>query len=357
MLTVAVMPCLNEADVVRDAIGSLLQPIGEDGCETIVIVVDNGSSDGTLDVLADISRSHPGRLRIEAEGERGYVPPRRRGVAVAAQLASEMGVAERDVLVLQADADTVYRSGYATAMSRAASQAEGVILEGSIRRPPAFELEHPLYVEAERTVDAAIEPLEAADEDDVVVDDKVCAYRLSDYMAWGGLFEEWSDAGDAIHAETTRMFVRARLRHGVSKVRVNPAGAFPSRRRVFENARYHFATLGFPRERTWGDRLKRGWSPLGVDAFARAVLDGGEEMAVRLRACHLLALFRFLPAVILDATATDAPLLNEPDVAAALTVIPRRGATILAEQPALAILDVLGLIDTRPDLFGPVAVG
>lgn len=351
MLTFAVMPCLNEVDFVGEAVRSLLQSPGDDGPVPTVIVVDNGSTDGTLDVLAEMARCDPARIRVENESERGYVPPRRRGVAVAARIAGEMGVPPHNVLILQADADTTYRSGYVGAMRCAAAGAEGSILEGSIRRPPSFEADHPLYVMAERTVDSAVEPLEAADEDDVVVDDKVCAYRLSDYVAWGGLFEEWSDAGDPIHAETTRMFIRARLRGGTPKVRVNPAGAFPSRRRVLENARYHFATLGFPRERAWIDRMGFSWSVPDVDIFAQAVLDGDEPQAVELRVHHLLALFRFLPAVILDATGSDAALLGEPDVAAMLALLPRRGGAALAERPALAILDVLGLIGSHPEIF------
>lgn len=351
MLTFAVMPCLNEAELVGDAVASLLSPVAAGAAETVVVVVDNGSTDGTMDILGDLAVRHPGRVRVATETQRGYVPPRRRGVAAVAAISDELGVPHRDILVMQADADTVYRPGYADAMRGAALGAEGAILEGSTRRPATFETAHPGYVAAERAVDADIEPLEAADEDDVVVDDKVCAYRLSDYVAWGGLFEEFSAAGDPIHAETTRMFIRARLRSGVAKIRVNPAGAFPSRRRVFEDPRYHFSTLGFPRERSWARRWTEGAAPQDVDAFARAAINGGEEEAVRLRRSHLLALFRYLPAVILEAAGSDASLLGQSDVVAALSLLPKRGRDHLAERPSLAILDVLSLIEDHPELF------
>lgn len=351
MLTFVVMPCLNEAEFVGDAVASLLSPAADGASETVIVVVDNGSTDGTRDILTDLARRHPGRVRVETESKRGYVPPRRRGVTAVAGIADDLGIPHREILVMQADADTLYRQGYAEAMRNAALTAEGAILEGSIRRPAAFEAAHPSYVAAERAVDAAIESLEVADEDDVVVDDKVCAYRLSDYISWGGLFEESSAVGDPIHAETTRMFIRARLRSGVAKVRVNPAGAFPSRRRVLEDPRYHFSTLGFPRERSWVRHRTNATAPLDVDTFARAVIEGEEDEAVRLRRSHLLALFRYLPAVVLDAAGSQTSLLSQPDVVAALSLLPRRGRDRLAERPSLAIIDVLGLIDDHPKLF------
>lgn len=352
VLTFVVMPCLDEERYVGSAVASLLDSGNRTSRETRVVVVDNGSTDGTLDVLNELGRRYPNQLTVASEAERGYVPPRRTGVARAAALAEAGGVLPRDVLVLQADADTDYRPGYVAAMEAAAANAgEGVLLEGATRRPANFVQTHPAYVLAERATDRTLEALEVADEDDVVVDDKVCAYRLSDYLRWGGLFEEVDDVGDQIHAETMRMFIRARLLSGARKIRVNPAGAEPSRRKILEDPRYHFATMGFPRERSWAARTKARWQTVGVKEFADSVLSGGEPEAVRLRRAHLLALFRFLPSVI---TTLDGGMCSsrlERDVQAALALLPCRAVHECAQRPGRTIMDVLGLIDRHLELF------
>lgn len=351
MLTFIVMPCFNEALYVEQAIVSLLGPGESSSAGAHLVAVDNGSTDDTLPILEAIRRRHPERVHIVEEPLRGFVPPRRSGVRAVTQLSAGMALTPRDILVVQADADTVYGSGYVAAMEAAARNVEGVILEGATRRPAEFAIAHADYVAAERLVDTALEHLEAADEDDVVVDDKICAYRLSDYLQWGGLFEETDEVGDPIHAETTRMFIRAKLAMGARKLRVNPAGAASSRRRVIDDPRYQFATMGYPRERSWHARVTSQWAPVGVDDFGKSVLSGNEEYAVQLRRAHLLALFRFLPALILTAASEDSELLRQPDVETALAHIPSRSSSELSERPGLAIMDVLRLVDSQPELF------
>lgn len=354
MLTYVVMPCLDEADLIEGAIASLGFGGGSAPPDAHFVAVDNGSSDGTLDILARLQDRDPSRIHLFHERERGFVPPRRRGVAAAHELAGAAGADPAAVLVLQADADTIYKPGYVAAM-RAAVQ-RGVMLEGATRRPPDFEAAHPGYVAAERLVDAEVEPLQAADEDEVVVDDKVCGFLLEDYLLWGGLFEEVAPSGDGVHAETTRMFIRAKLRHSARKIRVNPAGAASSRRRVADDPWLHYATVGFPREASWlrihGRRQQTTGSD--IDAFAERVLRGGEPEAVRLRRAHQLTLFRYLPALV-DSLSPQFNNLGAPgDVTAVLAALPPRSAHEVATSPSLALMDVLSLIDVQPDLLaGP----
>lgn len=356
MLTYVVMPCLDEADLIESAIASLGFGGGAAPPNAHLILVDNGSSDGTLEILARLRSRDPSRIHLFDERERGFVPPRRRGVAAARELAGAAGADPATVLVLQADADTIYKAGYVAAM-RAAAQ-RGVMLEGATRRPSDFEAAHPGYVAAERVVDAEVEPLQAADKDEVVVDDKVCGFLLADYLLWGGLFEEVAPSGDRIHAETTRMFVRAKLRHSARKIRVNPAGAASSRRRVADDPWLHFATVGFPREASW--RRSRGQggqtTDSDIDAFAERVLRGGEPEAVRLRRAHQLTLFRYLPALV-DSLSPQSNKLEAPgDVSAVLAALPPRNADEVATSPSLALVDVLSLIDVQPDLLaGPAS--
>ena len=354
MLTFVVMPCLNEAGHVAAAAASLGFAGGtEPPRDAELLLVDNGSTDGTPEILQRIARASPGAVRALSEPVRGYVPPRHRGVVEAAASARARGVEPRDVLVLQADADTAYKPGYVAAMRAAVAGHESVMLEGATRRPSDFEADHPDYVRAERQADGGVEALEGLDEDEVVVDDKACGYRLSDYLAWGGLFEERSERGEQIHAETTRLFMRARLGSGARKLRVNPAGAASSRRRVIEDPWLQFATSGFPRERSWADR----WTGLrrpgrDVDEFARAVLAGEEPDAAFLRRAHANALFRVLPILVARALGSEDRANAPADVATALRALPARSAADIAARPGRTLAEVLALIDTRPDLFG-----
>lgn len=354
MLTYVVMPCLDEADLIEGAITSLGFGGAAATPDAHLVAVDNGSSDGTLDILTRLRDRDPSRIHLFHERKRGFVPPRSCGVAAARELASAAGVDPATVLILQADADTIYKAGYVEAM-RAAVQ-RGVMLEGATRRPPDFEAAHRGYVAAERLIDAEVEPLQAADEDEVVVDDKVCGFLLADYLLWGGLFEEVGPSDDLIHAETTRMFIRAKLRHSARKIRVNPAGAASSRRRVADDPWLHYATAGFPREASWRQsrEQEKQTTALDIDVFAERVLRGNEPEAVRLRRAHQMALFRYLPALV-DSLGRQSSNPEAPgDVAAVLAALPRRSGNEVASSPSLALMDVLSLIDVQPDLLtGP----
>lgn len=353
MLIVVVMPCLDEAAHVRDTIASLgflnaAPPVPN----AHLVVVDNGSTDGTLELLERVRATSPSSVHVVTEAERGYVPPRARGVREAERLARDRGVGADETLILQVDADTTYRDGYVATMRRAAAEGRGVMLEGSTKPPPDFAERHPYYVAAQRIVDDRIEWLDARDEDEVVLDDKVCGYRLADYLEWGGLFLESSPMGDSIHAETTRMFIRARLRCGARKVRVNPAGAMPSRRRIAEEPMLQYATAGFPREASWIERWRRAdASSSDLDIFARRVLDGHEPEAVRLRAAHQLVLFRHLPALVAVADETVNLIDLPADVQRVLraSAIPTRMQ--MSDRPGVVITTLLGLIDSAPELF------
>lgn len=356
MLTFVVIPCLNEANLIEQTVSSLGFSAGDVAPpDTHLIVVDNGSTDSTPLILERMRRSSPARFHLFAEAERGYVPPRRKGVTAAETLARTMGARLESVLILQADADTIYKQGYVEAMQMVAKVHIGIVLEGATRQPPGFKETHPAYVAAERMVDDKIEQFDAPDEDEVVVDDKVCGYRLLDYLSWGGLFDEVSVTGDHIHAETTRMFIRAKLMHGARKVRVNPAGAASSRRKINDNPWLHYATVGFPREAAWVGEQSKRTSPdrrhLEIDAFAELVLQGRSPDAVYLRRAHQLALFRYLPAriasVLNPAVASKLP----EDVAQVLAALEPTSREDLARAPGLALIELLQLIDTRPMLF------
>ena len=350
-----VIPCLNEEGYLTLAAASL--GFGERAAaaadDVLLILVDNGSTDGTIalmDAIAAASRS--GAVHVVSEPERGYVPPRRRGVALAAQIADQRGIPADRLLILQADADTVYWPDYAQWMWERLEGRRGLLLEGALRRSEEFDAEHPEYRALERLIDDELERDAVEDADDVVVDDKACGYLLADYLAWGGHFREFERDGSEIHAETTRMFIRAHLCHGVEKLRVNPAQATASRRRIVEDPALHFATMGFPREAAWIARWReRHPATRSVDEFARDPDHPEVREACFYRRAHEIALFELLPSLVAR-TARSGPHGHAgATVEQLLSLLPDFSAEELAASPARAITAVLDMIERHSDEF------
>lgn len=349
------MPCLNEAATVEEAASSL--GFGSNAsaaaADVHLVLVDNGSSDGTQDVMARIQRaSRPGSVVILEEPERGYVPPRRRGAMFVRRLADQAGQKPEQWLVLQADADTTYLPGYAQWMQQFLGSRTNVLLEGAVKRDASFDAAHPNYRELERSVDTSLEESPVPDEDEIVVDDKTCGYLLSDYLRWGGHFREYDRAGSEIHAETTRLLLRARLAHGATKVRVNPAQAIPSRRRILEDPALHFATAGFPREEGWVRRW-RDRHPIrrSVDEFASDALDPEVTEACFYRNAHEIVLFWLLPAIVGRARDGEDFIAPNGYVARLLELAPQFNAEGLAHSPGAALAAVFETIEAHPEAF------
>ncbi|MDP2182377.1 MAG: glycosyltransferase family A protein [Actinomycetota bacterium] len=322
-----VIPCLNE----QDHIATTLRSLGFGGPppppETDLILVDNGSTDLTWAVLGDfIEAGPPGRIHRIVEPIRGFVPPRHAGVRYAADLARQRGQSASNVLILQGDADTVYLPDYVSRMRAAARP--NALMEGAIGRRRDSEEVPQSYRELELRVDAVIRDLEVDDDQETLVDDKVCGYRLSDYEAWGGLVSEYCADGSEIHAETTRMFLRARARANAERQRVDGAGALTSSRRIWEDPALYFSTAGFPRERSWveGFRSRAGihGGPAVEVGASRSVAN---NEAIRYRIGHSLVLFAILPRLV-------ARMLDKPRPA------PHALREVLAECEALTPEDL-----------------
>ncbi len=349
-----VMPCLNEEALVEASAASIgfgasASPAAAD---VFLVLVDNGSTDGTLDRIGGIaSGSREGSVAIIEEPERGYVPPRRRGTVFVEQLAATMGEPPENWLVLQADADTTYLPGYAQWMQQFLGSRRNVLLEGAVKRDAEFDAAYPEYRMLELSVDSALETFAVPDEDEVIVDDKTCGFLLSDYLQWGGHFREYEAGGTEIHAETTRLLLRARLAHGAAKIRVNPAQAIPSRRRIREDPALHFATAGFPRENSWLQRWRARHPRLrNIADFASDPADPEVVEACFYRRAHEIALFWLLPWVVRRAR-EDLGAPPSTFVAELLENLPQFKADKLAASPGAALEAVLGMIDERPAAF------
>ncbi|MEZ5959782.1 MAG: glycosyltransferase [Hyphomonadaceae bacterium] len=300
-----VMPCLNEEADLLNTCRSLGFGNGRPApADATLILVDNGSEDSTRRVMEFVQiNSPPGAVVLESESERGYVPPRHKGTLSAKVAANNAGVREADVLIVQADADTQYAPNYISAMCQAAANARrGALIEATSLPTPEFAAAHPGYFALCDAADASVGSALVDHDDDVIVGDSVAAFWLSDYLAWGGHVREFDDAGDEVHAETSRLYVRGRLR-GAVRVKVHSATAHPSRRKLIQNPGLFFASAGFPRERAWRDRWQHAMpqvKSMSIFEAANAAQELATEVAVR--QLHMLALFRVLPDAVAVAT-------------------------------------------------------
>lgn len=113
-------------------------------------------------------------------------------------------------------------------MVSACSCTGGQILEGSALTSREFNAQFPAFGQLCREVDAGMEDWFAPEGQQVVVDDKVCAFLLADYCAWGGHQHDLDGGGQPVYAETTRLFMRPRHIGGVWRDRVEGAEPLPS---------------------------------------------------------------------------------------------------------------------------------
>ena len=79
-LVSVIMPCYNAAPFVQQAVHSAL---GQSYAEVELIVVDDGSTDGSVEILEKLAAEHPDRIRLLFQGRMGPFPARNRGLRVA----------------------------------------------------------------------------------------------------------------------------------------------------------------------------------------------------------------------------------------------------------------------------------
>jgi glycosyltransferase involved in cell wall biosynthesis len=327
-----VIPMLNEEDTIADTCSSL--GVFRSAPERHFLLVDNGSTDRTLAIADGIRAKAAHPVEIVRERERGHVPARRTGCRVARERAQMRLWPLEDVIVCQADADTIYDDSYLAQMTTAMAAGTGSMYEGrSVLRggnDTAAVVQR--YLAACLQTDEQVENCFAAEADDVVVDDKVVAYYLSDYFRWGEHQREYCSRGDELLAETTRLYMRARAR-GASRIYVNNAVAQHSTRRIVAEEWMHFASAGFPRETSWRRRHENHVAPADLtnDTYAGSI---------RLR--HLIGLFALLPAHV--AVALGA--LKHDRFSA---LVPSRTLAELHSAPGVLLQDVLEAIDQRGD--------
>jgi glycosyltransferase involved in cell wall biosynthesis len=338
-----VLPFLNEKDLLLSTCASL----GFDGRQhptsAVLFLVDNGSDDGSEVAAAELQRqSALGAVHYVRAQERGHAPARAEGNVAVLSWAKRQGLAFRDVLVLQADADTIYSPGYVDTMRAAAVEAPpDALIESIVGYPNAFVCEHSSYFDAVAANDTALQTLYASDAHDCLVDDKAVGYRLDSYLSWSGHRREYQ-SNEEILAETTRLFIAARIAGSV-RVRVDGAQVAHSPRRLLAEPSLHTACGGFPRGDSWRKRwLKEQVAEAHLDRLGD---DGAREWsrAWNERRKHLIALLGVLPEQIRRATADVEPRTRlERFVAKSL---PQRTRSQIFAAPGLVVADALTCVD------------
>lgn len=345
MTTFVVVPCLNEELTLPSTCASLgFGYRKQHPDDTVLVLVDNGSSDETREQMSRIAgESEANSVLLGLEPVRGYAPPRRRGVQLALDHALAQTNSLESSLVIQADADTIYQPGYVEQLREAAMSYRNALFHGRTVLPSDFRNAHSAYAELSYRADVQVDRLCVAENEQVIVDDKVCAYWLGDYLAWGGHTQEFDQCGDEIHAETTRMFMRAktlggRLRH------VDGAIAEPSRRKVLVEPALHYSTDGFPRGSHWSDKWRDAY---GIDTFDRILTEPAVmKNTTALRQAHEIILFGALPCAVGRAIGQVIPS-HDSLLAPLIALLPSPKAQDLFHNPGRVLSAALDVVDTR----------
>lgn len=344
-----VLPFLNEKDSLSTTCRSLGFGIGENGApqHASLILIDNGSNDASPQIAQNIKENSPrGSVITDFEPEPGHVPPRRHGNLVARQLAEMNGWNESNVLVLQADADVSYSENYIELMRAAAYDAgQNTLLEGFMSYPPDFLELHQGYFELWLQAERRITHLFATDEDDCLIVDCVSGYRLADYFSWGAHQREYNPNGDEIHAETSRLYLKARA-NDARRFRVEDAVCWHSARKLILDPAIHFAAAGFPREKGWNELWRDNYH--GPSTLPDFYIDSSHPevlKAILLCQKHSLALFTILPLHVNVCLGKDTPLMPEKLYSFLRLKLPQRSVFDLRTNPGLFFSDVFRLSD------------
>lgn len=126
MKTWIVLPAYNEEEALPQIIDSIVEHFTEDRRDFSIIVVNDGSTDGTMDVIERYARQLS-VIPLYSEVNRGLADTMRRGLMEAARLADA-----NDIIVTM-DADNTHPAGLALRMSRLIREGNDVIIASRYR--------------------------------------------------------------------------------------------------------------------------------------------------------------------------------------------------------------------------------
>jgi|GEM_PF-988069 len=348
---IIVLPFLNEQISLINTCYSLGFGLGARATSQniMLFMIDNGSTDDSVQIAESIkSTSRINSVVIGYESERGYVPPRHKGNLLAREYSESKGWDERNVLILQVDADTIYDKGYVESMQSAAqAEANNILFQAEARYPLDFKSKFLEYIQICNEIDNQLEEFFAEESSDVLIDDKLSGYLLEDYFKWGGHQREFTLQGDEIHSETARLYMKARA-HGATKFRVSSGQAFPSMRKTIEEPSLHFAAAGFPRETSWNEKWLREYhGPDTIQDFCKNLSHPEVQKAIDVRRQHIIALFGILPLHVSKALGESHTSMNSELYTDILSRLPKRTMEDLRDTPGIFITDVFNLLDSK----------
>jgi hypothetical protein len=294
-----------------------------------------------------IANSRLGSVVRVVEPERGYVPARHAGILEAARLADMNGISRDEILILQVDADTTYDEHYVAAMLGAAIGRANVVFEGVSHIARNFVIDHRRYCELCDRIDDAMQPFFGAPEDDVIVSDFASGFWLSDYFAWGGHTREFDSRGDEVHAETSRLLIRA-TRTGAHKFTIPTAFGYPSRRKIVADPLRHFVTAGFPREKNWQQSWdSNSYGIRDLQSFEDAIGSSRLLCPIALREAHLFALFAVLPRYLRQILFGSSQVMLPDPVAKSIAQLPDISRSTLGNATAPLFEALFALVDRQ----------
>lgn len=354
-LTCIVIPCYNEEKNLLATCQSLGFGLNDQDAppNTILILVNNNSTDKTFETSKLVINFSPSNTVFLLQEEvQGFVPARHAGNMKAKELAIERDVDLQDVLILQADADTKYSKNYSRLISDAAVlNGHNVFYEACVTYDEDFMLQNYNYLEWCKALDGMILTKLQNPGDDYIVDDKVSAYWLGDYINWGGHIREYSNLGE-IFAETTRLYIRAKATtEGLRKIIVENAFALHSSRKISEDYLLHFVTAGFPREELWVKEWKQKHANRRkelVDLMKTNTIDQEYQMT---RGLHFIALFYLLTLHVKIAIGVHEKMETNSFIEKFFMKLPHRISKDVAEAPGKLISDVFQLIDHEGEMI------
>lgn len=121
-----VLPAYNEEKALPPLLDSIIENLSEERKDYSIIVVDDGSSDHTGQVIEEYAKSHP-VIPLHNDGNKGLAETIRRGLLEAVRLAQP-----KDVIITM-DADNTHPAGLALRMARMIREGNDVVIASRYR--------------------------------------------------------------------------------------------------------------------------------------------------------------------------------------------------------------------------------